>query len=138
MNLTQSLIEPNNTELSFDKNESSLVPPNGIELLGAPIFWIYQSLSAAEGVLSLVGNAIALIVVYRYEPLRENNGCRFIATLCWADLFGGIGIFISFARSIMKNVFNVYNSTMNSVCKVEVLIWSLSATGESQSRFASL
>ena len=118
MNFTKGSIDSNKTEACLQKNGSSPMPIN-YELLGIgrEIYWVYQSVTAVEGVLALVGNVIALLVVYRFEFLRENNGCRFIASLALADFLGGIWIFVSMARNILTNVFT---SSLASLCKVEV------------------
>ncbi len=107
MNFTEGPAYPNDTKPSLlEKNGSSLLPID-IEILtlGPEIYWFYQGMMSVEGTLGIVGNIIALIMVYKYEFLRENNGCRFIASLALADCFGGIGIFVSIARSVSRTIF---------------------------------
>ncbi len=107
MNFTEGPVYPNNTESSLlEKNGSSHLPID-IEILtlGPEIYWLYQGMMSVEGTLGIAGNLIALITVYKYEFLRENNGCRFIASLALADCFGGIGIFVSIARSVSRTIF---------------------------------
>ena len=127
MNFTERLTGPNNTDTSLEQNDSSpLAIDNEIISLGPELYWMYQGLTGFEGALAIAGNLIALSVVCKFDFLRENNGCRFIASLALADFFGGIGIFVSIARGILTNIFKL---ALVSLCKAEVFIFTLSHTG---------
>ncbi len=127
MNFTETLTDPNKMDTSLEQNDSSvLTEDHEILHLGPELFWVYQSLTGFEGALAIGGNLIALSVVCKFDFLRENNGCRFIASLALADFFGGIGIFVSIARGILTNIFKL---ALVSLCKAEVFIFTLSHTG---------
>ncbi len=104
LNFTQTLINPNISEVTFERNESSLFTQTfrdnrssllktEIEILGPPVFWIFSSLTAVQGIVSVFGNFITLVAIYKSQELLENNACKFIASLTCADFLGRWFIF---------------------------------------------
>ncbi len=106
-----------------EKNGSSPLPRD-IEILGATVFYTYQSLIAIQGTLAVVGNLITLIAVYKYDFLWENNACRFIASLALADFLSGVQVFTAIARNTTKVLF-----IFHSLCKVDIFFIFLGHLG---------
>ncbi len=87
------------------------------EILGSTLVWIFIILRAIQGIMSMLGNLVTLIAVYKFESLRENSACRLVAALGVADFFGGVLPFTSkIARSSISSV-----SLLNAQCYVRVI-----------------
>ncbi len=143
MNWTETYTDPNTIEPSIENNGSSLLQTdryilgepvtNGSSLLqtdryilGEPVFWSYISLTGIEATMAIVGNLITLVAVYKYEFLRKNVACLFIASLALADCMGGLGLLIIIAR----NTVNIsWLLVVISLCKAELFFVLLSTLG---------
>ncbi len=50
------------------------------EILGPAVIWTYLSIRALQGLFAIVANLVTILVVYKYEDLRENNTSRLVVT----------------------------------------------------------
>ncbi len=81
-------------------------------------------LSFFKGLIAVLGNLITIIAVYKYEFLWEKSASRLVASLAFADLFGGLGPFCALTRHLVSAT-----STLNALCFLNIFLNVLAAFG---------
>ncbi len=88
------------------------------EVLGPILTWIFIIVPVIQGILSMAGNLVTIIVVVQYEFLRDNSVCWMVAGLAFADLCGGM---IPFPGLLARHFISSL-SALNVLCYVRVIL----------------
>ncbi len=95
------------------------------DILGPGLSWTYIILQGLQGIFAMVVNLVTMIVVYRFEFLWENSGCRMVAALALADFFGGVTpLFELIPRLLTSSI-----SLLKAFCYVQAICELLSGLG---------
>ena len=95
------------------------------DILTPAVDIIFMILYGLQGSIAIGANLLSIIAVCKFDFLREDCACRFVASLALADFVAGIGAYISIAGSAMSTA----HSSWSLICEVELFLQILSVLG---------
>ena len=88
------------------------------EILGSTINIIYLILRLIQGGVAFAGNLLTILIVFKYEEMRDSCTHLIVASLALADMIAGLGPYLSLARFFSSQS----PTAWISICYVELFI----------------
>ncbi len=95
------------------------------DILGLTITIIYRILRLIQGGLAIFGNSLTILIIYKYEELRDNCTNIMVACLALADLLAGLAPILSGLREVLPNAPLVWKA----ICYIELYVNFISVLG---------
>ena len=95
------------------------------DILGFPLSITSLTIRGLQGFIAIVVNMATILAVYKYEFLWEECTSRFVLSLAFADLFGGVTAFFEISRTALE----MAGTKLILLCYVELFLNLVSGVG---------